>query len=536
MAIVVVLQGDTPSPDPTRFHEAVAAWRAKVPMTKAAWDALTQAERQRAFTVAGVAQVRLLSDVWNALDAAIERGETFEEFKAKIGDKLRKAWGGEEPSHLETVFRTNIQTAYSHGRYAQMTDPVTMARRPFWKYSAVQDGRTTEVCKPLGGTILPADSPFWNTHCPPLHFNCRSTIIALSKVAAERQGISKDEPDVEADEGFGLAPGKGGETPKPDLSTVPEPLRKVVEKALPPPPPPPPPPAVSRAPATTQKAHEELSRRARELLGEKLYNHEVVSTDKLDVPDALGARNVITGRIGIRPDFYLQLDDLFRRAAAGETLTGADADAFHVLMHEELHGLGKWKKAAADMRSGVSELTQAIAAGPTGRALEEGAVELASVLRQRKVAVALGLDLPEATSYWRKWDGGKLTGMHSYPTEVGLVETLCHFAAGTAKATAGATGDLTPEGHQMLDGMLYRWNPLERVKTLVGHIVQRNTPASDHLRVARAELLERMVVVYVDQNAGQGVISRSVWDILRTDAAGLRQLATTWRFPVPEGL
>jgi SPP1 gp7 family putative phage head morphogenesis protein len=216
-----------PSPDPSHFHDAVAAWRRKVPVTDAEWQTLDAASRQRAFTVAGVADVELLSDVWRALDVAIAKGTSFNEFKAAIGDKLDDAWGGEEPWRLETVFRTNVQTAYNAGRYAQQTAPAVLKRRPYWKFSAILDSRTSPICSPLNGTVLPASDPWWQTHQPPLHHGCRSTVIALT--AAQAGAVDDEGPEVAPADGFGEPPDLSAW--QPDLTQYPAPLRAAYERA-----------------------------------------------------------------------------------------------------------------------------------------------------------------------------------------------------------------------------------------------------------------------------------------------------------------
>lgn len=47
------------------------------------------------------------------------------------------------------------------------------------QFEAVLDGRTTELCRSLHGTVLPVDHPFWRRFYPPNHFNCRSTVRQL---------------------------------------------------------------------------------------------------------------------------------------------------------------------------------------------------------------------------------------------------------------------------------------------------------------------------------------------------------------------
>jgi SPP1 gp7 family putative phage head morphogenesis protein len=213
-------------PDVDGFDKAVAWFRERVPLTSAEWAKLTEEAQARAFTVANVAQLDVVADVWRALDEAIAGGTTFADFKAAVGDKLAAEWGGEDATRLETIFRTNVQLAYNAGRYDQQTDPAVLEARPFWRYSAVLDSRTSRICGPLHGTTLPADHSWWSHHQPPLHFNCRSTIVSLTPDQAQSFGIATDAPDVEPQDGFG----KPGMPPyQPDLSDRPAALASAYE-------------------------------------------------------------------------------------------------------------------------------------------------------------------------------------------------------------------------------------------------------------------------------------------------------------------
>ena len=116
-----------------------------------------------------------------------------------------------------------MQSAFSAGRYAIATHPEVLEDRPFWLFDAIMDSRTSKACKACDGVILPASDPFWSTHNPPLHFNCRSDITPLSEDEAQGMGGVKRPGKVPpVDEGFGLPP--IGDTYAPDFTGTPEPL------------------------------------------------------------------------------------------------------------------------------------------------------------------------------------------------------------------------------------------------------------------------------------------------------------------------
>lgn len=195
--------------DPQRFDEAIEDLRKRVPMTKAEWEELESRARQRAFTVAGVAQLDVLNDTKKSLVDALEHGQTLEEWKEEIGERLESEWQGSvanPAARLETIYRTNLRTAYSRGHAIQASHPAVQRYRPYKRFIATMDVDTTDVCREAHGTVLPADHPWWNDHTPPLHFNCRSTVETLSEEEALELGISESPTELPASEGFGAKP------------------------------------------------------------------------------------------------------------------------------------------------------------------------------------------------------------------------------------------------------------------------------------------------------------------------------------------
>lgn len=215
------------------FGEALQWFLDRVPMTAAEVAKLEQKAKRRAFFVSHVAEIDVVSQAWAGIEKALEKGQTLEEFRKEVKPKLEAAWAGSvanPAARVENIYRTNVQSAYAAGRYEQMTAPAVAKSRPYWEFSAVMDGRTSPVCAALDGTVLPADDPFWETRHEPLHYQCRSTKIALTEKQALAKGITATPPVQPPPlEGFGARP---GEEWKPDVEKYPEPLREAAEKRL----------------------------------------------------------------------------------------------------------------------------------------------------------------------------------------------------------------------------------------------------------------------------------------------------------------
>lgn len=183
-----------------RFDEAVEWFQSRVVLTEEQALELDLDARQRAFWVGGGLQLTQVQRVFDEIGKALESGEPFEDWRKRVRTLLR------DDAHAETVFRNAAQRAYSAGRWRQMTDPDVIKWRPYFMFDAVLDSRTTDICRPLDATVLPADHQFWQTHVPPLHHRCRSGIRSLRKADAERRGITNVPPAIDPDKGFGLPP------------------------------------------------------------------------------------------------------------------------------------------------------------------------------------------------------------------------------------------------------------------------------------------------------------------------------------------
>lgn len=214
-------------------EEAVAYLRDKLPQTT--WDKfeLSALAHQTTFTVAKLTNAAMLQDVQDALTQAIDEGLTMSQFRERLTDKLvAGGWrarnttaGGQlkitettsgfmarvnedgeigsrfdKPTRLETIFRTNLQSAYMAGRYAQLK--ANAVDRPYWQYVAVMDESTRPDHAALDGLIFRHDDAFWATHTPPNGYNCRCRFRAFTQddLAADGLEVTDSAGRMQADE------------------------------------------------------------------------------------------------------------------------------------------------------------------------------------------------------------------------------------------------------------------------------------------------------------------------------------------------
>ncbi|CAN2042520.1 hypothetical protein GMMP15_840023 [Candidatus Magnetomoraceae bacterium gMMP-15] len=178
----------TVKPDPLPMKEACNYWKTKVPMSSGVFYSLAEQHRVNAFTVSGLGTIDMIMDVFMSLDKALEKGTSFGEWKRNFSSLWeRKGWTGKKAWRVDNIFRTNIQTAYSVGRYKQMKTIADL--RPYWKYDAVNDSRTRPTHLALDGKIFPHDHDFWHNFYPPNGFRCRCSVQSLSQRQVNNEGL-----------------------------------------------------------------------------------------------------------------------------------------------------------------------------------------------------------------------------------------------------------------------------------------------------------------------------------------------------------
>lgn len=175
------------------FKEAIDYFRGKVNLPTKRWQENYGAANAKAFSVAGAMADDLLRDFRREVVRALEDGVSIQEFRAQFDALVAKhGWShtGEPGYRAELIYRTNLSTAYAAGRYAQMTEPETLAAFPFWEYVHSGNPNFREEHKDWDGLVLSADDPFWDTHYPPNGWNCGCRVRVLSERGLARAGKS----------------------------------------------------------------------------------------------------------------------------------------------------------------------------------------------------------------------------------------------------------------------------------------------------------------------------------------------------------
>lgn len=177
------------------YKEALDYFKQKINLPTKRWNDLEGAMHTRAFVVAGAMRKDILLDFRKAVEAAIENGESLQDFRDRFYDIASK-WRESDPSFDEkmqkpkygawrskVIYQTNILTSAAAAQERQarsMPDVFTHA-----KYVCMMMPTSREQHKAWNGTVLPLNDPWWETHSPPNGFGC----------LCEKEFISKYEMD-----------------------------------------------------------------------------------------------------------------------------------------------------------------------------------------------------------------------------------------------------------------------------------------------------------------------------------------------------
>lgn len=151
---------------------------------------------QRSYQIAGDVSENLRKRVVTTLFNGIKNSWSLDEVVTRISDEVDSY----SIPQLNTIVRTSTFEAMNEARYNFFSTPELGGFVEALEYSAILDGRTTDLCRELDGKIYPADSDIWNTYRPPNHFNCRSLLIAVTQLDTWRES---EAPELLPAEGFG---------------------------------------------------------------------------------------------------------------------------------------------------------------------------------------------------------------------------------------------------------------------------------------------------------------------------------------------
>jgi SPP1 gp7 family putative phage head morphogenesis protein len=163
----------------------------------------------------GVIEEDLLKKAKQTIISSIENGLSIEDTKSFLGNIFRDFEG----ARLENIARTEMNKAFTGGRIDAFTAPEMEGFIVAVEFTAILDSRTTEICGERHGLVFKIDDEWLKANTPPLHYQCRSTLLPVDKysLAIEPGLEEKFEAGIPADIPEPL-PGFGGTPAKPSTA------------------------------------------------------------------------------------------------------------------------------------------------------------------------------------------------------------------------------------------------------------------------------------------------------------------------------
>ena len=204
------MTGPAPKPFAQPIPEITRYFEAKGVRPTFHWQDIIFDEHAIAFTVAKSAGFDILQDVRDAVSAAIEGRQEFDDFRKSLEPLLKaKGWWGRrtlvDPAtgglveaqlgstrRLRTIYWANTRTAYAAGQWERAWR--TRRVLPFLIYVISTAEHKRELHLTWVGTVLPIEHPWWETHYPPNGWLCQCRVRQVSDREARQRGYDPARP------------------------------------------------------------------------------------------------------------------------------------------------------------------------------------------------------------------------------------------------------------------------------------------------------------------------------------------------------
>lgn len=168
----------------TAFDEAIADLLGREPRLAFGYEAvqILYAD-QHAFALAKSIDIEVTKRVQQAMTTMLRQGTTLESAQDVIGQLGR--W---TRSYADTVYRTNVATAYSAGRFVQAADPDVEDVFKAFEFVTAGDVDVRHNHEAGHGSIASTRDPIWDRMAPPLGYN---SFLPGTRVSGRVVGASR---------------------------------------------------------------------------------------------------------------------------------------------------------------------------------------------------------------------------------------------------------------------------------------------------------------------------------------------------------
>lgn len=185
--------------DKFTFEQQVRYFEKKLNLPTNSYLDVLGEEHDYFFMVAGANRNEVLLAFREAVDEAINNGETLESFRKRFDEIVaRTGWdyNGGRNWRTRIIYDTNVYAAYNRGRLQQHLDLADVM--PYWEYHHHDNAHPRQEHIDLDGTILSASDPFWRYYYPIKAYGCHCTVTAHDEDDLKEMGKTiSPSPEIE---------------------------------------------------------------------------------------------------------------------------------------------------------------------------------------------------------------------------------------------------------------------------------------------------------------------------------------------------
>ncbi|WP_068449171.1 ADP-ribosyltransferase [Caviibacter abscessus] len=165
------------------FDEAIKEMKKRKPTLYENIKDVEQKEKQNYFWIKKTTDLEVAKRIHEKLLKNLKQGKSVNDFIKDVKDfELPK-------SYLKGVYRTVTTQAQQRGHLEQQLKAVDLGFE-YGMFDGIDDDRQTHICNSLNGKVMKIKDFVDKGLYPPLHYQCRSSIIQLDKDDLEYMGLS----------------------------------------------------------------------------------------------------------------------------------------------------------------------------------------------------------------------------------------------------------------------------------------------------------------------------------------------------------
>lgn len=178
------------APDRLEFEEAVEDLVSRDPRLARSADEVSRLyNTSKSFAMARSSSLRLTERIQEIMARMSREAAGVDEVTPEILRAAKEESHDFARAYAETVYRTNVNTAYTEGRFLQAEDPVVAEVIPAMEFVSqnLPTSRPNHVA--AHGLIASTDDGVWRMFKPPIGYNCHCSANFVSVYDLERRGL-----------------------------------------------------------------------------------------------------------------------------------------------------------------------------------------------------------------------------------------------------------------------------------------------------------------------------------------------------------